>query len=349
MQLRAGSVLGGCRLEAPLGQGATGLTWAAHHEALDVPVVVKLLDPKRGWGNQALREGFLAEGRSLAKLNHPAVVRVLNAGEEQQVAYLVLERLEGPSLRGLLRERTPSFDETIDWTRHLAEGLGEVHAAGLVHRDVKPENVLFDRDGRPKLVDFGLAFQAGDRDQATVLGTPAYMSPEAARGQSLDGRSDLYSLGVLLFELLCNRWPFNAPEPRLLLRKQVEAELDPAPLLEADVPRGVVDFITRALAKDPDQRPEDGAAFAEELADSIHARPAPARRRRSGRARSTASRRALGSASRRGLSSGSHTVRASGVRRGKRARRASSAGWVWALAALIAAGAGIAALILFSR
>jgi len=96
-------VLGGCRLEAPLGKGATGLTWAAHHAALDVPVVVKLLDPKQGWGNQALREGFLAEGRALAKLNHPAVVRVLNAGEEQQVAYLVLERLEGPSLRGLLR------------------------------------------------------------------------------------------------------------------------------------------------------------------------------------------------------------------------------------------------------
>ena len=341
MQLRAGSVLGGCRLEAPLGKGATGLTWAAHHEALDVPVVVKLLDPKRGWGNQALREGFLAEGRALAKLNHPAVVRVLNAGEEQQVAYLVLERLEGPSLRGLLRERTPSFDEAIDWTRHLAEGLAEVHAAGLVHRDVKPENVLFDREGRPKLVDFGLAFQAGERDQATVLGTPAYMSPEAARGQSLDGRSDLYSLGVLLFELLCNRWPFNAPEPRLLLRKQVEAELDPAPLLEAEVSPGVVDFVERALAKDPNERPEDGALFAEELCESVQARPAPRPRRRSGRTR--------GAGKRRALSSGGHVVRASGVRRGKRARRASSAGWVWAVVVLLAAAAAIAALLLFSR
>ena len=170
---------------------------------------------------------------------------------------------------------------------------------------------------------------------------PDRPSRARARGQSLDGRSDLYSLGVLLFELLCNRWPFNAPEPRLLLRKQVEAELDPAPLLEAEVSPGVVDFVERALAKDPNERPEDGALFAEELCESVQARPAPRPRRRSGRTR--------GAGKRRALSSGGHVVRASGVRRGKRARRASSAGWVWAVVVLLAAAAAIAALLLFSR
>ena len=292
-----GRVYGGCRLESILGKGADGTTWAAHHQGLDVSVVVKLLDPKRVWGNPELVERFLAEGRALAKVHHPAVVRVLDAGREGDEPYLILERLPGPSLRAELRaEGKPSLEDAVAWAARLAEGLAAVHAAGQVHRDLKPENVLFDAEGEPTLVDFGLALGTGQRDQATVLGTPAYMSPEAALSRPLDGRSDLYSLGVLLFELLCNRWPFNAPTPRLLLERQVKDPLETEPLAAAGVPGPLIEFARAALAKDPLQRPQDGLEFAQRLREASERggralRPARKRRRASsGRNRTLAKR-----------------------------------------------------------
>ncbi len=324
-------MIGGCRLSGVLGRGADGTTWSAHHLGLDVEVVVKLLDPKRVWGNPELVERFLAEGKALAKVHHPAVVRVLDAGREGDVPYLILERLPGPSLRTRLREEgSPELEEAVEWAAHLAEGLEVVHAAGQVHRDLKPENVLFDREGRPTLVDFGIALSAGERDQATVLGTPAYMSPEAALSRPLDGRSDLYSLGVLLFELLCNRWPFNAPEPRLLLERQVKSPLDTQPLVQAEVPAPVVAFVEYALEKDPRQRPQDGAEFAEGLreAAATPTRRSPKRRRR-----------------RRASSSGHQTLPRGGAAR--RARRGGSGGGVFVvllIAGVILAGLGFVLL-----
>ncbi|MGE0710159.1 MAG: serine/threonine-protein kinase [Planctomycetota bacterium] len=323
-----GSQLGGCRLGAPLGRGATALTWDAHHLALDIPVVLKLLDPSRAQGQMAVAERFLAEGRVLARLSHPGVVRVLSAGEERGQVYLVLERLAGPSLRGALREGLPELEEAVEWTARLAEGLGAVHAAGLVHRDVKPENILFDAEGYPKLVDFGLAFGEGQRDTAQVMGTPAYMSPEAAQGRALDGRSDLYSLGVVLFELLCNRWPFNAPSPRLILEKQVREEVDTRPLKERGVPRPVLAFVERAMAKDPADRPPDGASFAEELRAAA-SRPTLGKRKSGARGKS--------------LSSSGHRLpaRGPGGRGAPRARsKGSNAGVVLLLLALCGAAVG---------
>jgi eukaryotic-like serine/threonine-protein kinase len=322
-----GQVVGGCRLGAVLGRGADGTTWSAHHLGLDVEVVVKLLDPKRIWGNPELVERFLAEGKALAKVHHPAVVRVLDAGKEGDEPYLILERLPGPSLRERLRrEGAPALEDAVEWAAHLAEGLEVVHAAGQVHRDLKPENVLFDREGKPTLVDFGIALSAGQRDQATVLGTPAYMSPEAALSRPLDGRSDLYSLGVLLFELLCNRWPFNAPEPRLLLERQVKAPLDTAPLSDAEVPDPLIAFVEHALEKEPNHRPRSGAEFADSLREAAlaRARRSPKRRRR-----------------RRASSSGHHTLPRGAAAR--RTRRGSSGGGVFVvllIVGVIVAGLG---------
>ncbi|MBL4845425.1 MAG: serine/threonine protein kinase, partial [Planctomycetes bacterium] len=266
-----GRVVGGCRLESILGRGADGTTWAALHLGLDSQVVVKLLDAKRIWGNPELVERFLAEGKALAKVHHVAIVRVLDAGREGDDPYLILERLPGPSLRTRLREEKPTFEEAVAWAARLAEGLQAVHSAGQVHRDIKPENILFDADGEPVLVDFGIALGAGERDQATVLGTPAYMSPEAALSRPLDGRSDLYSLGVLLFELLCNRWPFNAPTPRLLLERQVKDVLETEPLQTAGVSKPLIEFVAWALEKEPHRRPQNGTEFAQGIRKALEA------------------------------------------------------------------------------
>ena len=326
-------MVGGCRLESILGKGADGTTWAAHHEGLDVGVVVKLLDPKRIWGNPELVTRFLAEGRALAKVHHPAVVRVLDAGGEGEQPYLIMERLPGPSLRAELRaEGKPSLEDAVAWASRLAEGLAAVHAAGQVHRDLKPENVLFDAEGEPVLVDFGLALGTGQRDQATVLGTPAYMSPEAALSRPLDGRSDLYSLGVLLFELLCNRWPFNAPTPRLLLERHVKDPLELEPLVSAGVPAPLVSFVGAALAKDPNQRPQDGDEFAQRLREASE---------RGGRALRPPRKR------RRGTSSGRN--RALPRRGAARAPRRSGGGAGLALALLVLAAVALALFLVFAR
>jgi serine/threonine protein kinase len=319
-------------LESLLGRGATGLTWAAHHEALDVSVVVKLLDPAKSWGSSKIAERFLAEGKALARLQHPHVVRVMTAGQEEKSTYLILERLVGGDLRARLRQETPELAEAVEWSACLAEGLAAIHGAGLVHRDVKPENVIFDGEGQPKLVDLGIAFEEGERDQATVQGTPAYMSPEAALGRPLDGRSDLYSLGVVLYELVANRWPYNAPEPRLLLRKHVEADLDTEPLSAAGASRALIGFLKRALAKDPEDRPPDGATFAQELRRAMATKTV--RRRTKGRRRSSSGNRA------RMTSAGRHRVPR---------QQSSSGSGLWVILLVVGAVIAVAATLIASN
>ncbi|MCO5171978.1 MAG: serine/threonine protein kinase [Planctomycetes bacterium] len=297
-----GRVLGEVRLVRHLGGGGMSRVYEGRHRHLDAPVVVKLLDPKRAWGKPALVEAFLREARALGAVTHPHVVRVLSAGTEAEggIPHLVLEHLPGGSLRARLRAGDLEPDEALRLLAEAGDGLGAAHAAGLVHGDVKPENLLLDAGGRIKVVDFGLAQVSGDAVTGAVFGTPAYMAPERCRGAAPDPRADVYALGVTLYECLTDQWPFNAPAPKLLLEKH-QREAPPLEPLEGVAPQAVVDLIAACLAKDPAARPADGAAFARALraASAAGGAASPPRRKRRRRLSSSGSSAALATVARR--------------------------------------------------
>lgn len=287
-----GKVLGECVLERVLGRGGMSVAYAGRHKHLDIPVVVKTIDPRAG--KKALVEAFLREVKALGAVTHPHVVRLYSAGPdpEGRVLFLVLEHVPGGSLRSRLRDGELEQEDIVRLLAQAGEGLGAAHAAGIAHGDVKPENLLLDGEGRVRVVDFGLAQVAGDPVVGTtVYGTPAYMAPERCRGGAPDARSDVYALGVTLYESLVDSWPFNAPEPRKLLRKHIDEPppLDPLREVASDA---LVAFVASCLAKDPTERPADGAAFAAALNDAVAApepREAPRRRRKKKRRLSSSS------------------------------------------------------------
>lgn len=255
-----------------LGQGAMGEVWLA--EGPDERVAVKILR-EGGAESEGVRR-FAREIEILQSLDHPGIVRSKSTlGEALGLRYYAMELVLGRNLQDLIQAMGPLLPEhAVDLGCELLDALQAAHEAGVVHRDVKPGNVIVDRAGRPRLTDFGLA-RAADRSQLTladvVLGTPAYMSPEQAKGEAAGPASDLYSTGAVLFHVLCGRPPFAAERPLALLRAHIDVEPpDPASFCPG-LPAELSALVLRALAKDPDQRFASAAAMREALAA---ARPA---------------------------------------------------------------------------
>ena len=253
------------RVERKLGHGGMSVVHLAHDEVLDRPVALKLLSDVPG-GDEELRDRFLREGRLAAKLSHPNVVGVYDTGVEDRQPYLVMEYVEGCTLADevLRRGALPAAEVTALGAQACA-GLAHAHAAGVVHRDVKPHNLLLRRDGVLKVADFGIA--RGTQDQTltqagTLLGTAAYVAPEVLRGERATTSSDLYGLGAVLYELLTGRPP-----------RQVESLADlggsepitEPGLLVPDPPAGLVATIMRCLDPDPRARPASAGELAREL------------------------------------------------------------------------------------
>jgi serine/threonine-protein kinase len=250
------------RLEAPLGVGATATVWQARDVELGRRVAIKVLgddgvDPE-------LAGRFMREGHILGRLSHPNIVPVLAAGEDGGRSYLVMELVEGPSLRERASKGPLPIDEAVDIVAAIAAGLAEAHRRGVIHRDVKPANIVCGDDGVPRLVDFGIA-RASDLTTMTsadsVLGTAAYLSPEQALGQPLGPTSDVYSLGCVLFELLTGAPPFPAASAVAAAYRHVH---DPVPSMHErgeDVPDALVAIVARCLAKDPADRYADAGAL----------------------------------------------------------------------------------------
>ncbi len=267
------SLAGRYSLDRELGRGGMGIVYLAREVHLDRLVAIKLLPPERAM-EPSLKERFLREARLAAKLSHPNIIPIHAVEERQGFVFYVMAFVDGETLAERVRSRGPLT--SADGTRVLREAawaLAHAHAQGLVHRDVKPDNILLEgAAGRVLVADFGIAAAFDDPTEPGIVGTPEFMSPEQALGQPLDARSDLYGLGATAFYAFSGRCPFEGATATEVLAKQVT---EPAPALAAIgvvVPRKLAALIDRCLAKDPHQRPESAQALAEQLGVALEQR-----------------------------------------------------------------------------
>ena len=250
--------LGSCRILRRLGAGGMGEVYLAEDTALGRQVAVKFLAPKLA-ENPDARARFDREARAMAAVSHPNVVTIHQVGETEGRPYLMMEYVEGESLREIVERKALPLVQVLDIAMQLASGLARVHERGIAHRDVKPSNVIIDRDGRPRLLDFGLATSRED-DEITrtgeALGTLCYMSPEQAEGRPTDARSDLFSFGVVLYEMLAGKPPFGGDSLAATVRAILFANPESLRRLRPEVPESLERIVLHLLEKDPTHRPD---------------------------------------------------------------------------------------------
>jgi serine/threonine-protein kinase len=273
----AGRVLGGrYRLDRELARGGMATVWVAEDPLLSRRVAVKLLLPQLAV-DEALRVRFRNEAIAAAKLTHPGIVATYDTGDDDGTAYIVMELVEGKTLRSLLDERgrLPVRD-AVDISSQVADALEHAHRQGLVHRDIKPANVLVQSDGRVKVTDFGIAKAAGGDDltrTGTVVGTARYLAPEQVNGHPVDGRADVYALGLILYEMLAGRAPFGGDNDMATAVARLTNTPEPIRTARPEVSRPLEDVVARSLARDPDYRYPSAQAFKDALAPGRDSAP----------------------------------------------------------------------------
>ena len=255
-----GQTLGGCLIRELIGKGAMGRVYRAEQISLQRPVAIKVLDINFA-RDQAFVERFFREARSAARLIHANVVQVYDVGVDRGVYYIITELIEGHNLGEIIstQGRLPA-SQALEITRQATLALTRAAEFAIIHRDIKPDNIMVNQHGEVKIADFGLAKRVSEDTNVTehgmVLGTPYYMSPEQAKGLPLDHRTDIYSLGATMYHVLTGQVPFDAPTHMKILSRHVNDPVTPPDQIVHDIPRAVSDLIVKMMAKNPDDRYE---------------------------------------------------------------------------------------------
>jgi predicted Ser/Thr protein kinase len=262
--------LGRYPIEAELGRGAMGVVYRSTHPRLEIPVAIKVLAEQYS-SDTSFRQRFHREAATVASLNHPGIVRVYDFDEDGPVLFIVMEWVEGRSMRSWLDEYGRfSVDVSVDLIQQLLSAVGVAHDYSIVHRDLKPDNILISNRGKTKILDFGISKLIDDKHRLTatgsMVGTPAYMAPEQVKGEAVDATSDIYSLGMILYELLHGEPPFTGALPSVL-----HSQVFDRPRASTAIPSPIMDIIWKATAKDRSQRFQS----CEEFSGAFHYMPKP--------------------------------------------------------------------------
>ena len=274
------------RVDELIGHGGMAKVYKGYDLTLGRDVAIKILDRDLA-RDTAFRTRFRLEAQAASRMSHPSIVRVFDAGESADSSsddppYIVMELVKGTLLKDIIAAGPVPLDDTVRYVDGILEALNYSHRAGVVHRDIKPGNVMVTPDGKVKVMDFGIARAVSDSSSTVaettqIIGTAAYFSPEQAKGEPVDARADLYSTGVVLYELLTGRQPFRGESPVAVAYQHVSETPVPPTEINEDAPGALDPIVLRALAKDPYQRYPDAAHFREAL-DAAVAGDAPTRK-----------------------------------------------------------------------
>ncbi len=250
-----------------IGQGGMGEVYLAEDTKLNRKVALKFL-PLQYVSDRDLKARFKREAQAAGALNHPNIITIHEVGEHEGRPYVAMEYVEGGSLKDLMRADRLSVAQVTDLAAQISEALARAHQSGIVHRDIKPQNILIDADARPRICDFGLAKLRREvmlTQTGTTLGTIAYMSPEQARGEQVDHRADIWSLGVVIYEMLTAQRPFKGDHDQAVIYAILNNQPESITGIRPDVPGALVQIVGKAMAKSPDERYQDVVEMVEEL------------------------------------------------------------------------------------
>ncbi|HDP24516.1 MAG TPA: PEGA domain-containing protein [Deltaproteobacteria bacterium] len=262
-----------------VGRGAMGVVYKAHDPQINRIVALKALREDRVTSEDFVQR-FLKEAMAIGRLSHPNIVTVYDIGQDHETVYIAMEFLEGTPLNEIIREKKFTPEEIGSIAIQLAESLHYAHSRGIVHRDIKPSNIIVGESGQVKITDFGIAhIEDPSMTQQTqagqILGTPVYMSPEQVMGQKLDGRSDLYSLGVILYEIALGRRPYTGENLAAVFRSITQDEPPPPCDADPEIPPELSELIMKAMNREIEARFQTGSEMAEAFRGFLRAREAP--------------------------------------------------------------------------